>query len=430
MANKVNLLEGMTKNAWIVTLTSLFGFTLVTVDGQFFSMVFPIIQKALSLPGWAIGVIVTTMGIVSCVAVLIGGPLIDYVGRKKVFQWTILFTALGSALTALSSGFLMLIIARAITTGGSTAEWMCGQVMVSEGTPAKSRGFWIGIAQAGWPLGIFVSAGMVILLMPHFGWRGVFWSGLIPIAVLLVARFTLKESDRYNELAKVRESAKNKNTNIETRYDINQEEAVQFTYKQLFLPDLRKTTVLFVLEQALYNYGLFCVAYFIPLIALAHGFTIQNAWSMTAWSSAFGALGYMSSGLFGNIYGRKQTCLTYLAIGGVFGCLTAFASHNVTLMTVWYSGYLFFTMGHMGSFVGFTLESFPTRARGTGASLVSFGTWFGLVMAGATSQIFVHYMGVEVATFIWLGLLSWVAFCLISATKTVKPGLSLEEVIV
>ncbi|GMA62005.1 MFS transporter [Alicyclobacillus fastidiosus] len=425
---------GLDKNAFLVTLTSFLGWTMVNMDSSFFSNVYPLIQKDLHLANWTVGAITATMAVAACFATLIAGPLSDYLGRKVVFQFTILFTALGSALSALSGGFVSLLIARCLTMAGNASEWMIGQVMVTEGTPSKSRGWWTGVAQVGFPVGWFLTAVVVAHLAPVWGWRGVFWAGLIPIFLILVTRFFVKESDRFEDLKQFRQQAKRSGDadaglNSDTTYSVNKEEATQFTYRQLFNPDLRRTTILLWIWQFVYNYGLFCVAYFLPSIASAHGFTLSNSWMVSAWGTGVGAVGYLVAAFLGNIVGRRIISLVWLFLGGVAGTFFAFGIHSINEMAFWWAAYYFFTVGHMGAYVPYMLESFPTRARGTGASLISFSNWVALFLAGVTSQWMVHSVGVNIAAFLWLGVAVWIAFVCGLGTRKIKPGLDLEEII-
>ncbi|EPZ42930.1 MFS transporter [Alicyclobacillus acidoterrestris] len=426
-------LFGLDKNAFLVTLTSFLGWTMVNMDGSFFSNVYPLIQKSLHLAAWTIGAITASMAIAGCIATLIAGPLSDYLGRKVIFQWTIVFTALGSALSALSGGFISLLIARCFTMAGNASEWMIGQVMVTEGTPSRSRGWWTGVAQVGWPVGWFLTSVVVARLAPAWGWRGVFWAGLIPVFLILLTRIFVKESDRFNDLkrlrAKVKKTGSLDEENVSAQYEVNQQEAVQFTYRQLFNSDLRKTTILLWVWQFVYNYGLYAVAYFLPTISAAHGFTLSNTWTINAWGTGVGAFGYLAAAYLGNRFGRRSIALIWLFLGGIAGVFFAFGTHSPGQMAFWWAAYYFFTVGHMGVYIPYMLENFPTRARGTGASLMSFANWAALLLAGLTSQWMVHTIGVEYATFIWLGIASWIACACGFGTRKIKPGMELEDII-
>lgn len=130
-----------------------------------------------------------------------------------------------------------------------------------------------------------------------------------------------------------------------------------------------------------------------------------------------------------NKIGRREIILVWLVFGSISGTFFAFGSHSPVEMSFWWAMFYFFTVGHMGAFVPFMMESFPTRSRGTGASFISFAVWGGLLLAGLTSQLFVNAMGVELSTFLWLGVSSFIAFLCAIGTRRVKPGVELEEII-
>ncbi|OIK11934.1 MFS transporter [Bacillus sp. MUM 13] len=409
------------QNGLMVTLSSFLGWTMVNMDNSFFSSVYPLIQKDLHLSDGMISSIITVMAIAGCLATLISGPLADYIGRKVIFQWTIAFTAIGSALSAVSGGFIVLLIARCMTMAGNASEWMIGQVMVTEGTPKESRGWWTGVAQVGWPVGYFLTSIIVTIFVPAWGWRGVFWVGLLPVALILLSRIWVKESDRFVEVKKERENKRKHAPN---------EKISQFTYRQLLNSDLRNRTLLLWLWQFIYNYGLYAVAFFLPSIAAAHGFKLSDTWVINAWGTAIGALGFLLAAFLGNIYGRKQIAQIWLLLGGIAGTCFAFFTNTPHQMAFWWSAYYFFTVGHMGVYIPYMMESFPTRTRATGSSLMSFANWGALLLAGITSELMVKTIGVEISTFIWLGIASWIAFICSLGTPKIAPGQELEDIIV
>lgn len=148
-----------------------------------------------------------------------------------------------------------------------------------------------------------------------------------------------------------------------------------------------------------------------------------------AWGTGIGAFGYLVSAYLGNKFGRREIILIWFLLGGIAGTCFAFALHTAGQMSFWWAMYYFFTVGHTGAFIPFVMESFPTRSRGTGASFISFATWGGLLLAGLTSQFFASPFGVIIATFLWLGIGSWVALLFNLGTKRVKLGLEMEEII-
>jgi putative MFS transporter len=86
------------------------------------------------------------------------------------------------------------------------AEWAISMVIAAEEFPADRRGMVIGVIQAFSSFGSVACAGVAPLLIETaYGWRTVYFVGIIPLVVLAYARRGLKESRRFAEQGAVRE---------------------------------------------------------------------------------------------------------------------------------------------------------------------------------------------------------------------------------
>jgi putative MFS transporter len=142
------------------------------------------------------------------VALINAGTVIAYLlvrkadrwGRRRVLTVTIagytVFTGLsGLAPNAVVFGLLQLC-ARIFLI----AEWAVSHVIAAEEFPANRRGFVIGLVSAFASLGSVVCAGVVpLLLKTPFGWRSVYFVGIVPLLLLAYARRELKETRRFAE---------------------------------------------------------------------------------------------------------------------------------------------------------------------------------------------------------------------------------------
>ena len=73
-------------------------------------------------------------------------------------------------------------------------------VMAAEEFPASRRGMTIGVIQACSSLGAVFCAGIIpFLLRAPWGWRTVYFVGVIPLVILMYARRDLKETKRFTE---------------------------------------------------------------------------------------------------------------------------------------------------------------------------------------------------------------------------------------
>ncbi len=128
--------------------------------------------------------------------------LADRWGRRRVLTITILGYASFTFLTGLSVsqydfGFYQ-VMARLFLI----AEWALSMVIAAEEFPAERRGFVIGVLQAATTMGSVTCAAVVpLLLETPYGWRSVYFVGVIPLLLLAYARRGLRETRRFADYA-------------------------------------------------------------------------------------------------------------------------------------------------------------------------------------------------------------------------------------
>ncbi len=419
---------GLTKNAALVTFTSLAGWTLVNLDSSFFTFSYPSIQKALHITTQQISYIYTGIFIIGAIATFIFGPILDRFGRKAVFQFSLLATALGSLLSGLGFNFVSLFCFRGITQIGASSEWMAGQVMVAEEAGSNNRGWWVGFAQIGWPVGWFLASLISLVVMPTLGWRWLFVIGVVPALLILWVRRNVKETERFQDLKRVRDESTA--AEVSAKFKVDKAKVHKFTYAQLFGKDLARTSILIFLWQLIYNYGAASIINWLPTIFLHRNLPISSMYGTSAWASGVGILGYISAAYLGEKFGRREVSAVYLILGAIVGSLLAFSANTWATTTLFYALYYFFAIGQMGAAVAFALESFPTRARGTGGTLLSIATWVGFIAAGSTGPVLFNSIGVGNSIFLWGAICSIIPGLLAFGTNRVKPGTQLEDIAV
>ncbi|MCL6442287.1 MAG: MFS transporter [Alicyclobacillus sp.] len=422
----IGKIVGLSRNAALATFTSLAGWTLVNVDSSFFTFSYPYIQKDLHITTQQISYIYTGIFIIGAIATFVFGPVLDRFGRKTVFQLSLFATAIGSLASGLAFNFISLFGFRGITQIGSSAEWMAGQVMVAEEANSYNRGWWVGFAQIGWPVGWFLASLISLVVMPTLGWRWLFVIGVIPGLFILWVRRNVQETERFRDLKKARDYA----NATDVKFKVDRTKVSKFTYAQLFSKDLARTSILIFLWQLIYNYGCASIINWLPTIFAERSLPSSALYGTSAWASGIGILGYVSAAYLGEKFGRREVSAVYLILGAVAGALLAFAAHTWVFTTLFYALYYFFAIGQMGAAVAFALESFPTRARGTGGSLMAVATWIGFIAAGSTGPVLFESIGVDGSIFLWGAICSLIAGLLAFGTKRVKPGTELEDIVI
>ncbi len=379
-------MAGVPRKAWLVTLLSLGGWLLVNADGSLFNFTYPLIQKDLGLSDNQIALTYTLLYAVGALSTFVAGPLMDRIGRKPIYQACLFAAALGSLVTAAAPGFAVLLLGRSITQVGAATEWMSGQVMVAEEAPAKVRGRLIGLAQIGYPLGFFLGALMSLLIVDRFGWRVLFVFGLLPVVMMIWARRGVEDTGRFKE-----EIA------IESQHAVLRGSRIA----QLFEPDLRRSSICVVIWHFAYAFGAAGIISYLPTVYGHFGISLAGTFTSSAIATGIAAFGYVLAAFLGERYGRREICALFLVLGAGAGLLLAFEATNWTLLTIFYSAFYFFTLGHVTSAVGFAAEVFPTRVRGTGSNLVAGSEWIGFMVAALTGPWLLTNAGYSTTLMMW-----------------------------
>src|SRR3954470_89449 len=130
------------------------------------------------------------------VGALIGGRLCDLLGRKKIYQWDMLFYAFGMLFLVFAVQPWMIVVGFLIVGLAVGADIPASWTIIAEMAPDGHRGKHSGVAQVLWYMGptVVLLAGLALSGLGVLGARIIF-APLVVIALLLWAfRFGMKES--------------------------------------------------------------------------------------------------------------------------------------------------------------------------------------------------------------------------------------------
>src|SRR5207245_9891481 len=108
----------------------------------------------------------------------------------SVLLYSICTAACGFAQTAVQLGVFR--VGLGLGFGG---EWASGAALVSESFPAEHRGKALGFMQSTWAIGYAVAALVNLLVMPSYGWRGVFFVGVLPALLAVWVQYYVEEPE-------------------------------------------------------------------------------------------------------------------------------------------------------------------------------------------------------------------------------------------
>ena len=132
----------------------------------------------------------------------------DVWGRKPVLNLTIVGYTLASLATSVMPNAIGFALCQLLARFFLIAEWAVAMIYAAEEFPAARRGFVIGLIQACASLGSITCAGIVpLLLKTAWGWRAVFVVGAVPLAIMAVARRSLRETSRFERMRAGREAS-------------------------------------------------------------------------------------------------------------------------------------------------------------------------------------------------------------------------------
>ena len=173
------------------------GWMLDAFDVMLFSLLLASIMADLHLTKEQGGALGSITLIAAAAGGLIFGVFADRYGRKRALMASILLYSIFTALCGLSRNLWQLAAFRVCLGLGMGGEWASGAALVSESWPAATRGRAFAFMQSSWAIGFGLAAIVSGLLLPVWGWRGVFFVGVLPALLTLWVRRNVEEPEMW-----------------------------------------------------------------------------------------------------------------------------------------------------------------------------------------------------------------------------------------
>ena len=135
------------------------------------------------------------------VGAFIFGLMADRYGRRLPLMVDILFFSGMEVASGLAPNYRVFLILRILYGIGMGGAWGAGAALAMESIPAKLRGVFSGIFQEGYALGNLLAAIAFWVVFPRWGWRTMFFIGVIPAFITLFILSRVKESDAWKSTA-------------------------------------------------------------------------------------------------------------------------------------------------------------------------------------------------------------------------------------
>jgi len=348
-------------------LAASLGWMLDSFDVMLYSLVLASLIVDLHLSKQIAG----TLGSITLIAAAIGGLafglIADRFGRTRALMASVLLYAVFTAACGLAHTVAQLAVFRILLGFGMGGEWASGASLIAESFPDEHRAKALGLMQSSWAIGYALAALTVALVMPHFGWRGVFFVGILPALLTLWIRRNLKEPEAWQHRHAPRSGPKPHE--VVAARDKGAL-AVVPNFFSLFRGKLLPLTIALTLMNACclfawWGFNLWVPAY-LSLPAAKGGIGLPSH-SMTAIVvfMQFGMfVGYLTFGVFADRFGRKRTYIAYLLSAAAL--MLAFGATRSPVILFFLAPFVAFAAtGYFTGFAAVTAEIYETRIRST-----------------------------------------------------------------
>jgi len=176
-------------------LAASLGWMLDSMDVLLYSMVLAHMMKDLDMREGTAGLMASlTLG-ASAFGGIAFGIMADRLGRVRALMYSIISYSIFTAACGLVQSIAQLAVFRILLGLGMGGEWACGAALVAETWPAEHRGKALGVMQSSWAVGYGLAAALTALILPRFGWRAVFFAGVLPALVTFWIRRYVPEPE-------------------------------------------------------------------------------------------------------------------------------------------------------------------------------------------------------------------------------------------
>ncbi len=345
------LLEASSQQKRTLLAASL-GWMLDSMDVMLYALVLGQVQREMHLSAAMSGAMMSAALVSAAVGGMGFGWFADRFGRVRALTLSICVYSVSTALCGLTHSGWQLMLCQMLLGLGMGGEWACGAALVAETWPARHRGKALALVQSSWAVGYALGAAVVALVMPHFGWRAVFFVGVAPALLTLWFQRGLREPDAWQR-----------------------ERAPQLHLGRLFHGTLGRGVLVCATMNAASLFAWWGLFTWLPRylsISAAEGgrglsIVQTSLWTIVMQGGAF--LGYISFGYLADRFSRKYTYIGYLLVAAALVPLFAFVRNPAALLLI---GPLvgFFGTGYFSGFSVIASELFPTSLRGTAMGFV------------------------------------------------------------
>lgn len=347
---------------WLALWAAMLGFMLDAMDVLLYSFALQSIRAEFGLSNEQAGLVFTYTLVASAFGGILSGLAADRFGRQRTLIATILLYSFASGGSATSGSLVELLFWRSLVGLGLGAEWSAGAVLVAEYWPGDKRARAISLMQSGWAIGYILAAIVAATILPVYGWRAMFWIGVLPALITVWIRRNVPEPPVW----------------------LNRTEPAGSLF-EIFRSPLRRVTLIATALATTVLFAYWGVFTWLPGFLAApksaggagFGIVKTSGWIIAMQLGAFA--GYNCFGLLADRIGRRTAFAIYVTAAAfmtiAYGSAPRWAGDSAPAVLLIAGPLLgFFGTGFFALFGTMLAELYPTSVRGAGQGFVyNFG---------------------------------------------------------
>ena len=326
----------------------MFGWMLDAFDVMLFALVLPAVSADLGLTKAEGGILGSVMLVAAAVGGVMSGRIADRFGRTRALMISVALYSVFTFLCGFAQTLAHFVVLRIFLGFGMGGVWSSGAALVSESWPSSSRGRALGFMQSGWAIGYAAAVLVAGFVQPRYGWRAVFFVGILPAFFALWVQRRVKEPAIWT----------------------NRSSASPAGFLTIFRSGIAGLTIALTLMNtctlfAWWGFNLWLPSY-LKSPAAQGGAGLSGA-TTTGYLFVMQAgmwVGYVTFGFISDRVGRKAAYVSYLLAAAVL--LAVYVTvRNPLLLLVLGPCVAFAATGYFSGFGAVTAEIYPTAVRAT-----------------------------------------------------------------
>lgn len=306
------------------------------------------------------------------------GMISDRIGRRSALILSVLLFGLATAAAATSHSIPTFGFWKTMGGFGLGGALPCAAALIAESTPVRRRGFAVTVGIMCIPAGGIVGGLVASLVLPLYGWRGLFWIGgaaALCLACLLAttmpesARFLVRKGSRGPKLDQAIRTLGLTAPPNAVFVDTGEAAIAKGSIKELFVPTYRYDTVgLWVAFFACLTAN-YTVLAWTPSLFVNTGFNIQVGTGALTVYNVGGIFGAGVTALLVGRTGSRTGILSMLIAGAITAgilALVPFANAGVAVVMIGMFVVGIFINGVAVALYTLASQIYPTDIRATG----------------------------------------------------------------